>query len=60
MTKKQKQLFDTMMEAIYQKDIKELDFLIAKREYEEARKAYLEYAPEPSLEALESEESAND
>lgn len=60
MTKKQKQLFDTMMEAIYQKDIKELDFLIAKREYEEARKAYLEYAPEPSFEALESEESAND
>lgn len=46
MTKKEKQLFDTMMAAMREKNARELDFIIANREYEEARRAYLDYEPE--------------
>lgn len=59
MTKKEKQLFDTMMAAMREKNARELDFIIANREYEAAKQAYLEYEEEASLDALESEESAN-
>ncbi len=52
-------LFNEMIEAIENKQRKEVEFLVAQREAKEAITAYKEYILEAELKAPEGEETAH-